>query len=256
MPRELPHDELGEGPALVLLHAGIADRRMWDEHLEPLAASGHRAVAVDLPGFGEAPIGAGPVAHWEDVVATMDALGIARAALAGSSFGGAVALRLAATHPRRVSSLALFSSPTVPDAEPSPELAAIWEREEAALAAGDLDAAVAAIVSGWIPASASAEIRDRIASAQRRNYERHGAAEEPEWAPDPFDQDPSLAAAIEVPALLAAGELDLPDFRDAAGDLAAKLPRGRQTVIAGCAHLAPLEAPERFRELLLEHLGA
>lgn len=110
----LPRNELGEGPALLLLHAGIAHRRMWDEHLEPLAAAGHRVIAVDLPGFGEAPTGPGPVAHWEGVVETMDELGIERASIVGSSFGGAVALRVAALHPQRVSSLLLFSAPAVP----------------------------------------------------------------------------------------------------------------------------------------------
>ena len=45
---KLPHSEHGDGPAVLLLHAGIADRRMWDEHLEPLAAAGYRVVAVDL----------------------------------------------------------------------------------------------------------------------------------------------------------------------------------------------------------------
>ena len=103
----LPYDELGDGPALVLLHAGIADRRMWAEHLEPLAVAGRRVIAVDLPGFGEAVQEAGPVAHWEDVAETMDELGVERAALVGSSFGAAVALRVAAVHPQRVSALIL-----------------------------------------------------------------------------------------------------------------------------------------------------
>jgi pimeloyl-ACP methyl ester carboxylesterase len=48
----LPHDEAGSGPAVVLLHAGVADRTMWSEHLEHLADAGYRAVAMDLPGFG------------------------------------------------------------------------------------------------------------------------------------------------------------------------------------------------------------
>ncbi len=51
----LPYDEAGSGPVVVLIHAGIADRTMWSDHLEPLAAAGYRAVAVDLPGFGKAP---------------------------------------------------------------------------------------------------------------------------------------------------------------------------------------------------------
>jgi 3-oxoadipate enol-lactonase len=77
----LPHSELGDGSALLLLHAGIADRRMWDEHLGPLAEAGHRVVAVDLPGFGDAASEREPVAPWEDVRETMDALEIERASL-------------------------------------------------------------------------------------------------------------------------------------------------------------------------------
>lgn len=133
---KLPHDQLGDGPAVLLLHAGIADRRMWDEHLEPLAGAGYRAVAVDLPGFGEAALERGPVAHWEDVVETMDGLGIERAALVGNSFGGAVALRVAALHPERISSLLLFSASSVPEPDPSPGLLAAWDAEEEALKAG------------------------------------------------------------------------------------------------------------------------
>jgi 3-oxoadipate enol-lactonase len=252
---KLPHDELGEGPVVLLLHAGIADRRMWDEHLEPLAAAGYRAIAVDLPGFGEAPAGAGPVAHWEDVVGTMDALGIERAALVGNSFGGAVALRVAALHPERVSSLLLFSTSSVPESDPSPELLAAWEAEEGAVAAGDFERAVEAVVSAWVRPDAPEEVRIRIAAMQRRNYELHASERELEQAPDPLEEDPGLVEAIDCPVLLAAGEEDMADFKDALPELAAKLPRAETAVIVDCGHLAPLEAPEEFRRLVTEHLA-
>ena len=92
----LPHDEAGSGPAVILLHAGIADRTMWSEHLDALAGAGFRAVAPDLSGFGEAAVTVGEQAPWIDVLATMDALEIHDAILVGNSFGGAVALRAAA----------------------------------------------------------------------------------------------------------------------------------------------------------------
>jgi 3-oxoadipate enol-lactonase len=249
----LPHDERGEGPALLLLHAGIADRRMWSEHLEPLAAAGRRAVAVDLPGFGEAVPSGGPVAHWDDVVETMDALGLDRAALVGNSFGAAVALRVAAAHPGRVSSLVLFSAGGAPEPDPSPQLLAAWEAEEQALEAGDVERAVEVTVASWVAPGAAAEVGARIAAMQRENYERHAAARL-EFAPDPLEQDPGLVEAIECAVLLVAGEEDMSDFRDAAGDLAAKMPRARSDRIE-CGHLAPLEAPEEFRRLVLAHLA-
>jgi len=251
---ELPRTEAGEGPAVLLLHAGIADRTMWDEHLEPLAAAGYRVVAMDLPGFGEAVAGPGPVAHWEDVPATMDALGIGRAAIVGNSFGAAVALRVAAVAPQRVDSLALFSASAVPEPDPSPELLAAWEAEEAAVAAGDVEQAVAAVVSAWVRPQAPDEVRDRIAAMQRANYASH-QEQEPEQAVDPLEEDPALVGRIGCPTLIAAGEGDLVDFRNAVGELDALLPRSKTALLADCGHLAPLEAPQEFRRLVAEHLA-
>jgi pimeloyl-ACP methyl ester carboxylesterase len=52
----------------------------------------------------------------------------------------------------------------------------------------------------------------------------------------------------------AAGEEDMVDFRNAVTELAAKLPEATTATIAGCGHLAPLEAPEEFRRLVFAHL--
>jgi pimeloyl-ACP methyl ester carboxylesterase len=252
---KLPHDELGSGSALLLLHAGIANRRMWDEHLEPLAAAGHRVVAVDLPGFGDAAAAQEPVAHWDDVVETMDALGIERASLLGNSFGAAVALRVAALQPERVSSLLLFSVRGVPEPDPSPQLLAAWEAEEEALSAGDVGSAVEAVASAWVRPGAPEVVRQRVVAMQRRNYELHASEREPEQAPDPLEEDPGLLAMISCPVLVAAGEADMVDFNGAVGELAAKLPSAATALIGGCGHLAPLEAPEEFRRLVLKSLG-
>jgi pimeloyl-ACP methyl ester carboxylesterase len=246
----LPYDEAGAGPPVVLLHAGIADRRMWREHLPELAAAGLRAVAVDLPGFGEAAVAEGEQAPWEDVLATMRALGIEQAAVVGNSFGGAVALRVAAVAPERVTALVLVSAPA-PAFEPSPRLREVWAVEEAALERGDLEAAVAAVVDAWTLPDAPAELRELVGAMQRRAYVLQGDAGEPAEAPDPLDEDPGALARIDVPALAAAGEHDMPDFLEGAEALARELPNARHAVIAGAGHLAPLEAPEAFRELLL-----
>src|SRR2546421_3739751 len=154
----LPYDEAGTGPVVMLIPAGVGDRSMWREHLEPLADTGFRAIAVDLPGFGEAAVGTGPQAPWEDVLHTLRELDAPGAALVGNSFGAAVALRMAAVAPAAVSSLTLISTPPL-DLEPSPMLSAAWEAEEAALGRGDIEGAVAAVVEAWLQPSAPAALR-------------------------------------------------------------------------------------------------
>ena len=250
----LPHDEIGSGPAVVLIHAGIADRGMWEEHLRPLAAAGYRVVPVDLPGFGEAPAAPGGAAPWADVIETMDALGIERATLVGNSFGGAVALRVALTAPGRVAALALISAPS-PAFEPSPELEAVWEAEEAALARGDFDGAVEVVIEAWTQPDAPPKLRDRVASMQRQAYAAQaGVATDPESS-DPFDDDLDALSRVDRPALVAAGERDYREFVSGAEAMARVLPRAQHVVLEGAGHLAPLETPDAFRELLLGFLA-
>jgi pimeloyl-ACP methyl ester carboxylesterase len=89
---------------------------------------------------------------------------------------------------------------------------------------------------------------------QRRNYQLHGNEQQLDQAPDPLEENPDLLETIHCPALIAAGEEDIIDFKGAVGELAAKLPRATTNTIPGCGHLAPLEAPEEFRRLVIENL--
>jgi 3-oxoadipate enol-lactonase len=249
----LPHDEVGSGPAVVLLHAGVADRTMWADHLQPLAEAGFRVVAVDLPGFGEAPLPQGEDAPWADVLGTMDALAIERAALVGNSFGAEVALRVALVGRDRVRALVLCSA-RAPGIGPFSELEAAWEAENAALDRGDIDAAVQAVVDAWTLPDAPNALRERVAAMQRHAFELQAEESTAVEAPDPLEQRPDGLARLDVPALRAVGERDKRDFREAAEVLARTLPRGRHAVIEGAGHLAPLEAPAAFRGLVLAFL--
>lgn len=254
----LPHDEAGDGPAVVLVHAGIADRRMWTEHLPPLADAGHRVIAVDLPGFGEAGAAAGEYTPWIDVLETMDALDVGRAALIGVSFGGGVALRLTVLAPARVRALVLVSAPA-DEAEPSPRLADAWAAEEAALERGDVEGAVAAVIDAWTLPDGPPSVRARVADMQRRAFELALSAApepEPDEAADPLQPFPDTVADLHVPALVLYGEHDMPDFSQSAQRLAGALPEAvGPEVLAGAGHLAPLEVPDEFRRRVLEFLA-
>src|SRR5690349_2994042 len=103
MPRmTISCDVAGDGPALVLLHSGVCDRRMWDAQWPGLVDAGFRVVRCDFRGFGQTPPADRPYSNADDVLTLLDSLGIERAALVGASYGGQVALEVAALRPALV----------------------------------------------------------------------------------------------------------------------------------------------------------
>lgn len=103
----------GTGPTIVLLHGYADSADTWRGVLTRLAVAGHRAIAVDLPGFGLAdPRPPGPLNPQFDAVA--DALVAAHGpvVLVGNSLGASTALKAAARHSDgRVVALALLDEP-------------------------------------------------------------------------------------------------------------------------------------------------
>jgi 3-oxoadipate enol-lactonase len=247
------YEHAGEGPAVMLVHAGIADRRMWSPYLPWLAGQGWHAIAPDLPGFGDHVPSADSPAAWDFLRDVLDELAVERAVLVGNSFGGAVALRLAVIAPERVRALAMISSPA-PGLTPSTQLEAAWTAETEAMDRGDIEAAVDAVLAAWLAPDAPAELRELVAAMQRRAFELDTEGMLPQAA-DPVEEHPERLREIAVPALVAVGESDMPDFTWSARALAEALPHASHHVIAGAGHLAPLETPDPFRELLSGFLG-
>ncbi|MGW7615487.1 alpha/beta fold hydrolase [Streptomyces antimycoticus] len=247
----LPCDEAGHGRAVVLLHARPTDRTMWRAHLPLLAEAGVRAIALDLPGHGAALVpDERVVAPWADVLDTLDHLGVDRFVLAGNSLGALVALQVAVTAPGRVAGLVLVGY-RPHDQPPSPRLRWAWDSERTALDAGDIDAAVRAGVDAWTAADAPREARahaTRMLRDQLRSQLTHG---EPARAADPLDEDPAALRTLRIPAVVGVGERDMPDFFHGGEHLARELGAGEVVVIPGAGHLAPLEQPAAFCELLV-----
>ena len=108
----IPYRSAGAGAEVLLLHGLFAQKEQWDEVLCALAQSGYRASAPDLPGYGQSTGYAVAAYPLEEQVALlekfMQARGIQRFHLAGSSMGGAIAAMYAEQHPRQVLSLAFI----------------------------------------------------------------------------------------------------------------------------------------------------
>jgi len=245
----LSHDDVGDGPAVLLLHSTVADRRMWNPQLPALAGAGFRVVRCDLSGFGDSPAPAGPYDDGLDVTALLDHLGVDRTAVIGSSGGGQVALEMAARWPQRVTALALLCT-ALPGREPSPQRRAFAEQEDALLAAGDVTAASELNVRTFLGPRADAATRAHLREMQRHNFEIQLGTEEFPARPVSYD-----LGAITAPALLVSGAHDLPDFAEIAAELAGRLPRARHLALDWAGHLPSLERPDVINALLLDFLG-
>lgn len=104
--------DVGEGPAVVLLHGLSGCWQNWLESILPLAAD-HRVIAIDLPGFGESPMPDATISvsgYARIVAELLEALGVERATIVGNSMGGFVGCEMAIRFPARVERLVLVAA--------------------------------------------------------------------------------------------------------------------------------------------------
>jgi len=256
-PAGIAYDRAGprDGLPVVLLHAGIADRRMWDPQWPALTAS-RDAVRLDLRGFGdstEPPEGAlSPV---DDVIDTLEAVRIGRCHVVGASFAAGVAVEVALTRPDLVESLLLAAPGGSLMPEATPQLEAFIEAERSALARDDLDAAVEANLAWWVDGPSRdagevpAAVRDAVRRMQRRAFEVTAAwpeVTERELDPPALDRLDEISA----PTLVLVGGLDLDATEAAARRVTEGIPNARRVDWPDVAHLPSMERPQDFLALL------
>jgi len=246
----IAYDVAGDGPAVVLLHAGVCDRRMWEPQGAALLAAGYRVVRCDFRGFGTTPAPTGTYRDADDVREVLNTLSLDRVALVGASHGGAVAAELAARWPDRVAALLLFSAALLGE-ERSPELRAFNAREDELLSANDIAAATELNVTTWLGPEASAQTRRQVAEMQQHAFQVQLAG------PQDIGQFPADfgLATISCPCLAVSGAHDLTDFRNAAEHLPATVPSAQHTELPWAAHLPTLERPTEASQLMLNFLA-
>ena len=114
---ELAYARRGKGTPLVLLHGFPLDHHLWDD-VSSLLEDKFELILPDLRGFGESTTVGAPYSmddYASDIAGLLDQFGIQKAAVAGHSMGGYVALAFAKLYPERVSGLALISSQVLAD---------------------------------------------------------------------------------------------------------------------------------------------
>lgn len=258
---ELYYEALGEGETILLIHAGVADHRMWDDQFY-LFGIDRRVIRYDTRGFGKSRTENTEFSNRQDVVDLMSHIGCEKAHIIGVSRGGQIAVDFAVEFPDRVLSLvptaAGLSGFDYDMSKIDPAEIERCEYVESFGAKGDYDTAAELESAYWCdgplqpegrcPAHVRAKVRQMILdNFARKDGEAKAIPLDPPAAP--------RLGTIAVPTLVVIGKYD-ETICQVMGDYTAEnIPGARKIVMPG-AHMLTMELPVEFNAAVMEFISA
>lgn len=255
---QIYYETAGEGTPFVMIHAGVADRRQWNNEFE-FFAQDYQVVRYDLRGYGKSEPVAGEFRHMDDLVALLDTLELQEPLIImGCSMGGGLAMDFTLMHPARVKALIMVgSAPSGLELDvPAP---AKFAEAEKAYESGDLDRVAELETQIWFDGTDRSP--DQVDQAMRKlAYEmnhnalafeaRNLGKRLPNTEIPAFDR----LSNLKQPVLVILGSQDTPYILAAADYMLVKLPRAQKAIIDDAAHLPNMEHPRQFQTLVKEFL--
>ena len=248
----------GHGHPLLFIHAGIADCRMWDPQWEALSGR-FTLVRFDIRGFGRSEQPGVPCSLTDDLSSLLAYIGIDRPFVVGCSMGGSLAIDFALEYHEDVAALVAVGAGLSGYEVIDPAMQAQWAAIDAALARGDQAEAVELELRMWVDgvgrtsADVSSAVRERVREMDLALMRRG----DPEL--DMKEIEPPAIrrlGEIAVPTLVLIGTHDQPRIHETASLLASGITGARRVEIPGAAHLPNMEAPDRFKALLVDFLAS
>jgi pimeloyl-ACP methyl ester carboxylesterase len=248
----LYYEACGDGEAVVLIHGGNLDRRMWDDQFQ-LFARRYRVIRYDVRCFGRSETPTRPYSDVKDLHSLLKWLRVERAHLVGLSLGGRIAIDFALEHPGMVRTVV-----AVGPGLSGFEWPAESEKRGAQLDRLARDRGPEAAVEGWlkdpymVPAMENPALAPRVRELALDNARA--------WLANPLLPRPLERPAIRrlgevrVPTLLVVGDRDVPEIQSIVKILKKGIPHSCKVVIAGAGHMVNMEKPEAFNEAVLGFL--
>ena len=248
---KLYYETAGKGPAVVLIHGGLVDSRLWDDQMKEFAKH-HHVVRYDLRGFGRSAAAPQPFSHIEDLRALMDFLKIERATVVGLSLGGIIAADFALEHPDRVDRLVLVGAGLRGDKQP-PDKDALRAYEAATKGNAEEFVNVTMATGLYSAVREGTPAYARLRQMMLENFKAVST-----FAPGflKYPEQPTLERLGQVKArtLVIIGSEDAQSLKNVADTLAAGIPGARKIVIPGASHHPPVESPNEFNNAVLSFL--
>jgi 3-oxoadipate enol-lactonase len=233
-------------PPLVLVHSAGADHGMWDRNV-PTLQGRFRLIRYDARGHGRSDVPPAPYTLDDlgtDLVAVLDALGVASAHVVGASLGGLVALWLAVRHPDRVRG-AVFAGAAARFGTPES-----WEERAEAVRRAGTEAVVDLVMSRFFSERFRREEADVVAGfadvLRRQSPEGYvGTC----LALRDADLRGEVSATL-APSLVVVGDEDVSAPPTEAEALRAAIPGARLLMLEGAGHLCTVERPDVFEDIV------
>lgn len=251
------YETAGEGPAVVFIHAGVGDRRMWNDQFA-LFAKQYRVVRYDHRSYGKTE---GPVGDYDpvqDLAGLLDHLGVQAAALVGCSVGGQVATNFALTHPERVSALVLSGAGLNGFESPPSEADQAYETEViAAFEAKQFERVAEMEMTMWLDGPKQPKgrvggpIRELMHDMLMTNLLRDEEVRFAKLDPPAIQR----LGEIAVPTLVIIGDADTDDIVAIGNVLADGISGAEKIVYPGVAHMLNMEIPDQFNADVLAFLA-
>jgi pimeloyl-ACP methyl ester carboxylesterase len=248
---------MGAGQPLLLLHAGIADHRMWAQQFREFSKH-FQVIAPDFRGYGKSTVPNEPFNHWEDIHGIMQYLKLKSVNIVGCSLGGKVGIELAIAYPHMVNRLILvapglagyeyWDKETLEKDAILEELIASRRREEVADMVVDIWVVGLKREEKTVDSSTRAVVRQMILD----NY--RSVTDEFSERTAQFDVISRLGE-IQAPTLVLIGDSDLPDMHAISHLVADKIPHAKRETILSSAHLPNLEQNKLFNQLVVGFLA-
>ncbi|MEP7137283.1 MAG: alpha/beta hydrolase [Chloroflexota bacterium] len=242
---ELAYARHGNGNPLVLLHGYPLDHHLWDE-VVPLLKGTFDLVLPDLRGFGESTTVDTPYTMDDlasDIAGLLDQLGIQKAAIAGHSMGGYVALAFARLYPERMNALALVSTQVLAD---PPE-----GKEKRYKTAVDIaEKGIGGVVETMTPKFTSNPNWQAFACKTMEGQQSAAYIGTLKAMAERVDSTP-LLSTITYPVVVIHGDADTLIPIERAREVKAALPEAHLVEVKGAGHMPMCEAPDETAKALL-----
>ena len=254
----LYYETAGQGVPLVMIHAGVADSRQWNNEFAFFAPN-YRVVRYDMRGYGKSEPVDGEFNHLDDLMAVLNALEVREpVVIMGCSMGGGLAMDFALTHPSRVKALIMVGSgPSGLELDvPTP---AKFAEVEKAFEAGDLDLVSELETQIWF--DGTGRTPEQVDQAMRKllyDMNRQALAHEVKQLGKrlPNTQVPAFdrLSDLRIPVLIIVGEHDTPYILAAADYMIERIPSARKVTIEDAAHLPNMDHPDEFQAVVTDFL--